>query len=83
MEQKACPNCKASPMLAEIGDIPKQVRFVVTINLEHYMPNIMKSYTKYTTYICAECGKLEVYLSKPIATALPNTLPRLKPLQLR
>lgn len=83
MEQKPCPNCKASPMLSEINDIPKQVRFVVTINLEQYMPNVMKSYSKYTTFICPKCGKLEVYLTKPAATVLPSLLPKLQPSRLR
>jgi len=83
MEQKACANCKASPMLVEMKDIPKQVRFVVTINLEQYMPDILKPYTHYTTYLCQKCGKLEVYLSTTTAKVLPSLLPKLQPPRLQ
>lgn len=70
-------------MLMETNEIPKQVRFVVTINLEQYMPAIMKPYTKYVTHICPKCGKLEVYLGKPPTSVLPSLLPKVAPKRLR
>ena len=70
MEERTCMNCDGGVMKSESGEIQREIKVsFVKMSVEEYLPEILKGYCQYTLYVCENCGKLEVFLSKAKASA--------------
>ena len=70
MEAMTCSNCDGGVMKSETGEIQREIKVsFVKLSVEEYLPDILKGYGQYTLYVCENCGKLEVFLSKAKASA--------------
>jgi hypothetical protein len=70
MEERTCMNCDGGVMKSASGEIQREIKVsFVKMSVEEYLPEILKGYGQYTLYVCENCGKLEVFLSKAKASA--------------
>jgi predicted nucleic-acid-binding Zn-ribbon protein len=62
---RPCSKCQGN-MRGDTQFIPKQVPLpgplALPINVENYLPNLIKYHTKYTIFVCDNCGYLETYI---------------------
>ena len=62
---RPCPKYQGY-MRGETQLIPKQVPLpgplALPINVENYLPGVLKNHTKYTMFVCDNCGYLETYI---------------------
>jgi hypothetical protein len=65
-----CPYCKI-PMKREVGNIPR-VRIPLMGTTDDYLPRMFVPYSSYTTYLCEKCGKLELFMNKPVPWNAPK-----------
>jgi predicted nucleic-acid-binding Zn-ribbon protein len=68
MSQRVCPKCPPNHgiMIGETQTIPKNVPLPLPlspkINLERYLPSIIKKHNYYTIFICQTCGYTEFFI---------------------
>jgi hypothetical protein len=64
---RTCSKCNFGDMEAETQPIPKEIPLPILgalkLQVQNYLPYIMRKYNYYTVFICTLCGNMEVYLS--------------------
>jgi hypothetical protein len=65
---RRCSKCQQGTMYSETGEIPREIPLpilgAISFSIERFIPEIMRSYRKYTVFICDTCGNLEFAVSR-------------------